>query len=65
MYASLMKFPPAGGAVWFGKGKLALGCVGAVTDGSVRDMAEVKEAGFHFFASCVSVSPCLCPSGGD
>jgi regulator of RNase E activity RraA len=34
----------------------ALGCVGAVTDGSVRDMTEVKEAGFHFFASCVSVS---------
>ena len=34
----------------------ALGCVGTVTDGSVRDMPEVKEAGFHFFASCVSVS---------
>jgi 4-hydroxy-4-methyl-2-oxoglutarate aldolase len=34
----------------------SLGCVGAVTDGSVRDMTEVKEAGFHFFASCVSVS---------
>ena len=34
----------------------ALGCGGAVTDGSVRDMTEVKEAGFHFFASCVSVS---------
>ncbi|MGB9698698.1 MAG: RraA family protein [Thermodesulfobacteriota bacterium] len=34
----------------------ALGCVGAVTDGSVRDLDEVKELGFHFFASCVSVS---------
>jgi 4-hydroxy-4-methyl-2-oxoglutarate aldolase len=34
----------------------ALGCVGAVTDGSIRDMSEVKEVGFHFFASCVSVS---------
>jgi regulator of RNase E activity RraA len=34
----------------------ALGCVGTVTDGSVRDMEEVEEAGFHFFSSCVSVS---------
>lgn len=34
----------------------ALGCVGTVTDGSVRDLDEVKELGFHFFSSCVSVS---------
>ena len=34
----------------------ALGCVGTVTDGSVRDIPEVKETGFHFFASSVSVS---------
>lgn len=34
----------------------ALGCVGTVTDGSVRDMDEVEEAGFHFFSRCVSVS---------
>lgn len=34
----------------------ALGCVGAVTDGSVRDLDEVKELGFQFFASWVSVS---------
>ncbi|HVP79362.1 MAG TPA: RraA family protein [Thermodesulfobacteriota bacterium] len=34
----------------------ALGYVGAVTDGCVRDITEVKEAGFHFFARCVSVS---------
>jgi regulator of RNase E activity RraA len=34
----------------------ALGCVGTVTDGSVRDLDEVREAGFHFFASCVTVS---------
>ena len=34
----------------------ALGCVGTATDGSVRDLDEVKEAGFHFFSSCVSVS---------
>jgi 4-hydroxy-4-methyl-2-oxoglutarate aldolase len=34
----------------------ALGCVGTVTDGSVRDLDEVQAAGFHFFASCVTVS---------
>jgi 4-hydroxy-4-methyl-2-oxoglutarate aldolase len=33
-----------------------LGCVGTVTDGSVRDLSEVKELGFHFFSSCISVS---------
>lgn len=34
----------------------ALGCVGTVTDGSVRDLDEVREMEFHFFSSCVSVS---------
>jgi 4-hydroxy-4-methyl-2-oxoglutarate aldolase len=34
----------------------ALGCVGTVTDGSVRDLDEVREIEFHFFSSCVSVS---------
>jgi 4-hydroxy-4-methyl-2-oxoglutarate aldolase len=34
----------------------ALGCVGTVTDGSVRDLDEVEALGFHFFSSCVSVS---------
>ena len=34
----------------------ALGCVGTVTDGSVRDLDEVKEMGFQFFSSCISVS---------
>ncbi len=34
----------------------ALKCAGVVTDGSVRDLDEVREAGFHFFAKCVSVS---------
>jgi len=34
----------------------ALGCVGTVTDGSVRDLDEVEELGFHFFSSYVSVS---------
>ena len=34
----------------------ALGCVGVVTDGGVRDLPEVRTTGFHFFASCVLVS---------
>jgi len=34
----------------------ALGCVGTVTDGSVRDLDEVREVGFHFFSRCVTVS---------
>ena len=34
----------------------ALGCVGTVTDGGVRDLDEVEDLGFHFFASDVLVS---------
>ena len=34
----------------------ALGCAGTVTDGSVRDLDEVEELGFHFFSGCVTVS---------
>jgi 4-hydroxy-4-methyl-2-oxoglutarate aldolase len=34
----------------------ALGCVGVVTDGGVRDLPEVQATGFHFFASRVLVS---------
>jgi 4-hydroxy-4-methyl-2-oxoglutarate aldolase len=33
-----------------------LGCVGAVTDGAVRDLDEVRSIGFHFFSRCVAVS---------
>lgn len=51
--------PPAHGSLWgevhatiFG----ALGCVGCVTDGSVRDLDEARRMGFHFFASGPSVS---------
>jgi regulator of RNase E activity RraA len=33
-----------------------LGCVGTVTDGGVRDLDEVKEIGFHFFAKSAIVS---------
>jgi regulator of RNase E activity RraA len=34
----------------------ALGCVGVVTDGSVRDLDEVRALGFQFAAAYVSVS---------
>ncbi len=34
----------------------ALGCVGTVTDGSVRDLDEVRALGFQFVAAHVSVS---------
>jgi 4-hydroxy-4-methyl-2-oxoglutarate aldolase len=51
--------PPAHGSLW---GEVnasvfqALGCVGAVTDGSVRDLNEVRGMGFHFFARGGGVS---------
>ena len=35
---------------------LALGCVGAVTNGSVRDITAVAATGFHLFAGSVAVS---------
>ena len=34
----------------------ALGCVGVLTDGSVRDLDEVKALGFQFAAAHISVS---------
>ena len=34
----------------------ALGCVGHVTNGGVRDLDECHGIGFHFFAGCVQVS---------
>jgi 4-hydroxy-4-methyl-2-oxoglutarate aldolase len=51
--------PPGVGAFW---GEVncnihrALGCVGSVTNGSVRDLAEVKAIPFHYFARDVVVS---------
>lgn len=51
--------PPAHGALW---GEVnanlfkALGCAGVVTDGSVRDLNEVRALGFHFFARGAGVS---------
>ena len=50
---------PALGAFW---GEVqsniftALGCVGTVTNGSVRDLTEARALGFKFFAKAVSVS---------
>jgi len=35
---------------------MALDCVGAVTNGAVRDLPAVAAAGFHFFAGNASVS---------
>lgn len=34
----------------------ALGCIGALTDGAVRDVQAVQELGFQFFAAALSVS---------
>ena len=34
----------------------ALGAVGTVTNGGVRDLPEVRATGFHFFSSCLLVS---------
>jgi regulator of RNase E activity RraA len=51
--------PPGLGSLW---GEVnanmhrALGCVGAITNGSVRDLDEVETLGFHFFASHIAVS---------
>ncbi|MEE2778848.1 MAG: RraA family protein [Acidobacteriota bacterium] len=48
--------PPAFGSLW---GEVnanihrALGCLGVVTSGGVRDLDEVQELGFHFFAADV------------
>ncbi|MFZ0820004.1 MAG: RraA family protein [Candidatus Acidiferrales bacterium] len=35
---------------------LALGCIGVVTNGAVRDLRAVRDTGFHMFARNVSVS---------
>ena len=51
--------PPGVGAFWGevqGNIHRALGCIGTVTNGSVRDLDEVRALGFHFFAGSVGVS---------
>jgi 4-hydroxy-4-methyl-2-oxoglutarate aldolase len=35
---------------------LALGCVGVVTNGAVRDLSDIRPTGFHLFAGNISVS---------
>ena len=50
---------PVIGAQWgevFASMHRALGCVGLVTDGGVRDLDEVRALGFHAFAPHVTVS---------
>ena len=34
----------------------ALGCVGYVTNGAVRDLPSVRDLGFHMFSGCIAVS---------
>lgn len=51
--------PPGVGSFWGevnGSIHRALGCVAAVTNGCVRDLKEVREMGFQFFAQHVAVS---------
>ncbi len=51
--------PPGLGSFW---GEVnanlhkAMGCIGCVTNGSVRDLDEVEPLGFHFFAAHIAVS---------
>lgn len=50
---------PIGGAYWGEVNSnihLALGSIGVITNGTVRDLDEVKASGFHLFAGGVSVS---------
>jgi len=51
--------PPAHGAMWgevMATTFTALGCLGVVTDGCVRDLDEAHEIGFRFFARAAGVS---------
>src|SRR3989475_7496303 len=52
--------PPQGQWAFWGEVQAnihkALGCVGVMTDGSVRDLDEVRRLGFQFSAAHVSVS---------
>lgn len=52
-------YPDTIGSYWGevqGNTALGLGCVGAVTDGGVRDLREAEEMGFPFWAKEVLVS---------
>jgi len=51
--------PPAAGSFWGevnGSIHQALGCAGVVTNGGVRDLKEVRQMGFQFYAAHVVVS---------
>ncbi len=51
--------PPGLGSLWGDVNAnmhKAMGCVGCVTNGSVRDLDEVEPLGFHFFAGRIAVS---------
>jgi len=52
--------PPPGAGAFLGEVMATihrrLGCIGAVTNGFVRDLDEVRPLGFHFFAAGVCVS---------
>lgn len=51
--------PKPGGAYWGEVNSTlhkAMGCLGVIIDGTVRDLDEVERLGFHFFASGVQVS---------
>jgi regulator of RNase E activity RraA len=50
---------PPGGAMWGewnANVHLALGCVGTITDGAVRDLEALERLRFHTFATSVSVA---------
>lgn len=54
-----LDYPNPVGSYWGevnGSTYAALGAVGTVTNGGVRDLPEVRATGFHFFSSCVLVS---------
>jgi regulator of RNase E activity RraA len=54
-----LDYPSPVGSYWGevnGSTYQALGAVGCVTNGGVRDLVEVHDIGFHFFSSCVLVS---------
>ena len=55
--------PHCYGAMWGEVGAnhaLSLGCVGTITDGAVRDIAEMKNAGFKALARRLAVSHAHC-----
>src|SRR5438874_2464943 len=54
MHAAGVSVPPPAGPG--GVHDMTLGCAGILTDGTVRDLDEVRRLGFQFFAGGVQVS---------